>query len=123
MYSNFEYFLTNQMSDVIFSCLNPFSISSLTIFRPNSLFSLKAGIDFDDLEFEDPDKYSGYEAYCLSKLANLLTARKLARKYKGKINTYAVHPGNVKTEIGRNELSLGYRIVETVFFKPFQAGV
>ena len=44
--------------------------------------------------------------------------RKLARKYAGKINTYAVHPGSVKTEISRHMDSAFAKMVLTAV-RPF----
>ena len=61
----------------------------------------KVGIDFDDLSGEK--RYSAWRNYGQSKLANLLFARELARRFEGTARTaYSVHPGVIKTNLGRH---------------------
>ena len=61
----------------------------------------KGGIRFDDLSFEKG--YTGWGAYGQSKLANLLFARSLARKFAGtKQTANAVHPGVIATNLSRH---------------------
>jgi len=61
----------------------------------------KGGIQFDDLSFES--NYTGKTAYGQSKLANLLFARSLARRFEGtKQTANAVHPGVIQTNLGRH---------------------
>ncbi|HTJ85072.1 MAG TPA: SDR family oxidoreductase [Polyangiaceae bacterium] len=61
----------------------------------------KVGIQFDDLTFEGG--YSGTIAYGQSKLANLLFAKALARRFKGtKKTANAVHPGVIATNLARH---------------------
>jgi len=63
------------------------------------------GIRFDDITFEA--KYSMAAAYGQSKLANILHARELDRRYRSAgVHAYAVHPGLVRTRIGRDGDSL-----------------
>lgn len=63
------------------------------------------GIRFDDISFES--KYSMAAAYGQSKLANILHARELDRRYRSRgVHAYAVHPGLVRTRIGRDGDSL-----------------
>jgi WW domain-containing oxidoreductase len=60
-----------------------------------------AGIQFDDLTFEKG--YRPWGAYGQSKLANLLFARSLARRFAGTRQTAnAVHPGVIVTNLGRH---------------------
>ncbi|XP_047538778.1 retinol dehydrogenase 12-like [Vanessa atalanta] len=63
------------------------------------------GINFDDLNYEKR-QYSAAEAYSQSKLANVLFSRELAAKLKENnimgINTYSLHPGVIRTELGRH---------------------
>lgn len=60
-----------------------------------------AGIQFDDLTFEK--NYRPWRAYGQSKLANLLFARSLARRFAGTAQTAnAVHPGVIATNLGRH---------------------
>ena len=70
----------------------------------------KEGIRFDDITFAS--KYSSTAAYGQSKLANILHARELDRRHRSQgVHAYAVHPGLVKTRIGRDGDSLLTTIV------------
>lgn len=83
-----------------------------------------------NINFEDPNyktrNYNSAEAYSQSKLANVLFSRELANKLKEHniegINTYSLHPGVIKTELGRhlNEtLFRGARGIIGFFLSPF----
>lgn len=64
-------------------------------------WSPPSGIDFDDLTLEK--SYSPNRAYGQSKLANLLFARGLSRRFSGTEKTAnAVHPGVIHTNLGRH---------------------
>lgn len=55
-------------------------------------------IDFADLH--NSRNYGGYQAYCDSKLANVLFALALARRLRGtRVTSNAVHPGTVASDI------------------------
>jgi len=61
-------------------------------------------IDFDDLNWRTR-AYSSMGAYGQSKLANILFAKKLARRETllgSGVTTYSLHPGIVKTELSRH---------------------
>lgn len=59
------------------------------------------GIQFDDLSFEH--NYSPNRAYGQSKLANLLFAKSLARRFEGSARfAAAVHPGVIATNLARH---------------------
>ncbi len=59
------------------------------------------GIDFDDLD--GSRRYKPWRNYGQSKLANLLVARELARRFAGTGRTAnAVHPGVIHTNLGRH---------------------
>jgi len=59
------------------------------------------GIDFDDLD--GSRRYKSWRNYGQSKLANLLVARELARRFQGSARTAnAVHPGVIHTGLGRH---------------------
>jgi WW domain-containing oxidoreductase len=61
----------------------------------------KVGIELDNLSGERG--YSPWKAYGQSKLANLLFVKQLAKRLSGtKVTANAVHPGVIKTELGRS---------------------
>ncbi len=61
----------------------------------------KEGIRFDDLGAER--RYGAWPSYGQSKLANLLFAKELARRFAGTRRTAnAVHPGVIRTNLGRH---------------------
>ena len=61
----------------------------------------REGIEFDNLSGEKG--YQAWRAYGQSKMANLLFARELARRLAGTGRTAnAVHPGVIKTNLGRH---------------------
>jgi NAD(P)-dependent dehydrogenase (short-subunit alcohol dehydrogenase family) len=61
----------------------------------------KATLDFDDLQGER--RYRGWQAYCRSKLANVLFTYELARRLADKgVTANALHPGWVATGFGGN---------------------
>ncbi|XP_068161374.1 retinol dehydrogenase 13-like [Antennarius striatus] len=67
-----------------------------------SLIHLIGQIDFDDLNWEKK-KFDTKQAYCQSKLANVLFTRELAKRLQGTgVTVNAVHPGVVATELGRH---------------------
>jgi len=60
-----------------------------------------ATLDFDDLQGER--RYRGWQAYCRSKLANILFTYELARRVAGTgVTANALHPGWVATAFGGN---------------------
>ena len=84
----------------------------------------KGGIRFDDLSFEKG--YTGWGAYGQSKLANLLFARSLARKFAGtKRTTNAVHPGVIATNLTRHMnvfARVGFPIASAIALKSVPEG-
>ena len=67
------------------------------------------GIRWDDVMLSNG--YTGLRAYDQSKLANILFSRELARRARVEgraLNSYAVHPGSVATEIVRDSGPLSY---------------
>jgi NAD(P)-dependent dehydrogenase (short-subunit alcohol dehydrogenase family) len=61
----------------------------------------KEGIQFDNLSGEK--EYTGFRAYGQSKLANVLFANELAKRFAGTGKTaYSVHPGGIATNLGRH---------------------
>jgi NAD(P)-dependent dehydrogenase (short-subunit alcohol dehydrogenase family) len=61
----------------------------------------KGGIQFDNLSGEKG--YTAWGAYGQSKIANILFAKELARRFAGtKKTANAVHPGVIRTNLGRH---------------------
>ena len=59
--------------------------------------------ELEDLNWETR-KFSGWRAYGDSKLMNVLFARELSRRLAGEgVVAHALHPGIVKTELGRDQ--------------------
>jgi retinol dehydrogenase-12 len=60
-------------------------------------------IDWSVLERRTAPKRSGFRDYAVTKLMNVLHAKELARRLAGSaVTTYAVHPGGVRSNIGRS---------------------
>jgi NAD(P)-dependent dehydrogenase (short-subunit alcohol dehydrogenase family) len=73
----------------------------------------KGGIDFDNLDGKKGYKAWGF--YGQSKMANLLFARELARRFSPSGQTaYGVHPGVILTNLNRNMGSMALTIYNTV---------
>jgi NAD(P)-dependent dehydrogenase (short-subunit alcohol dehydrogenase family) len=62
---------------------------------------------FDFEKINDPAAYGSYSQYAISKGANILFTKALARRLKDSPNIYvnAIHPGVVATELGRYMVS------------------
>lgn len=61
----------------------------------------RGGIDFDNLD--GSKGYSSFGAYGRSKIANILFAKSLARRFRGtKRTANSVHPGVIDTNLARN---------------------
>jgi NAD(P)-dependent dehydrogenase (short-subunit alcohol dehydrogenase family) len=81
------------------------------------------GVDFDDLD--GSRRYRPWRNYGQSKLANLLMARELGRRFEGSGRTAnAVHPGVINTNLGRHSslTSMGFAIASPLFLKSIPQG-
>jgi len=68
-----------------------------------------ARIDFDDLQ--STGRYNGMRVYGMSKLANILFTRILARRLQGTgVTATCLHPGFVRSQIGRGIEGVGRSI-------------
>lgn len=77
---------------------------------------IEGKIDLDDLHYEKRE-YSPTEAYCQSKLANVLHALDLARRLEGtNVSAFSVHPGWIRSNLVRGALM---KFVQNVLLKPF----
>lgn len=84
----------------------------------------KGGIEFDNLTGEKG--YSAWTAYGQSKIANLLFAKELARRFQGSKKTaYAIHPGVIPTNLGRhmNPIAMAiFGLSKHLFLKSIEQG-
>ncbi|EFN78522.1 Retinol dehydrogenase 11 [Harpegnathos saltator] len=90
-----------------------------------------SNINFDDINLEK--SYSPLKGYAQSKLMNVLFTKELARRLKEAnitgINVYSLHPGAIKTELGRhidamsNVIKFGFHWIVQPFFKTPEQGV
>ncbi|XP_068088274.1 retinol dehydrogenase 13-like [Hyperolius riggenbachi] len=72
------------------------------IINVSSLAHVLGDIDFEDLNWEKR-KYNTKEAYCQSKLANILFTNELAKRLQGSgVTTNSLHPGVASTDLGRH---------------------
>lgn len=84
----------------------------------------RGGVDFDDLGAER--SYQPWTAYGQSKLANLLFAKELSRRFSGTRRTAnAVHPGVIRTNLGRHMggvMDFFFGLASAVAFKDVPQG-
>ena len=72
------------------------------IIQVNSEGHRFGGLDLDDLNWEHR-RYNGYRGYGASKIAQLLTTWEFADRLQGTgVTINAMHPGDVRTNIGNN---------------------
>jgi NAD(P)-dependent dehydrogenase (short-subunit alcohol dehydrogenase family) len=81
----------------------------------------RGGMHFDDLQSET--RYQGMEAYCRSKLANILFIRQLAQRLDGSgVTANAAHPGWVRSRFGMDGDTKAGASVGMYVLRPFQIG-
>ena len=77
------------------------------------------GMRFEDLQSEKG--YKAMEAYCRSKLANILFTRELAKRLAGTgVTANAVHPGPVRSGFGMDGDLTGFMGVGMRLVRPFE---
>jgi len=75
-------------------------------------FAPREGIPFDNLSGEE--NYSGFRAYGVSKLSNVLMANELNKRLSNTNATaHSLHPGGIRTNLGRH-LGIGTVIAFTI---------
>ena len=79
------------------------------------------GMHFDDLQ--SAHAYKGMDAYCRSKLANVLFVRELSKRNAGSgVTANAAHPGWVRSRFGMDGDTTGATGFGMVLMRPFQIG-
>ena len=98
-------FCVNHLASFLFTrLLLPRMLESAParIIQVNSQGHRFGGLDLDDLNW-DRRRYRGLQGYGASKVAQLLTVWELADRLKGTgVTINAMHPGDVRTNIGMN---------------------
>ncbi|MDQ2084495.1 SDR family oxidoreductase [Xanthobacteraceae bacterium Astr-EGSB] len=84
----------------------------------------RASLDLDDLQTEKG--YTGWLAYCRSKLANILFTRALARRLDGTgVSAHCLHPGFVASgfgDDGKGVFRFGFGLAKRLFAIPVDEG-
>ena len=80
------------------------------VINVSSLASLSGNIHWDDLMLEKG--YTMWKAYSQSKLANVIFANEFNRRFESKgVKAVSLHPGSVRTEIGRAYKKLIFKVL------------
>jgi len=78
-------------------------------------------VDFDDLQ--KARAYSGFRAYTDSKFALVLLSYEQARRWQGTgISVNALHPGRIRTNLGKGEYPPGAGLFKLLFFRSPERG-
>ncbi|MDO9085221.1 MAG: SDR family NAD(P)-dependent oxidoreductase [Anaerolineaceae bacterium] len=100
-----EVFAVNHLASFLFTRLlleRMIESAPSRIIQVNSQGHRFGGLDLEDLNW-GTRRFNGYKAYGASKVAQLLTMWELADQLEGSgVTINAVHPGEVKTNIGMN---------------------
>jgi WW domain-containing oxidoreductase len=121
-------FLTNHIGHFILvtGLLDQLSKTGRVVMLSSSAHQMapSGGIQFDDVTFEK--NYKPWTAYGQSKLANLLFARSLAKRFAGTEKTAnAVHPGVIATNLGRHMgvmARVGFPLANAIALKNVHEG-
>jgi NAD(P)-dependent dehydrogenase (short-subunit alcohol dehydrogenase family) len=109
------FYLTNLLVDRL-RANAPARIVSVTSVGHHAAFK---GMRFNDLQSEKG--YEGMEAYCRSKLANVLFTRQLAERLgPDGVTANAAHPGWVRSSFGMDGDTTGFTGVGMRAMRPFQ---
>ena len=110
-------FAVNHLASFLFTRLlldTLISNAPARIIQVNSQGHRFGGLDIDDLDWEHR-RYKGLKSYGASKIAQLLTVWEFADRLKDTgVTVNAVHPGEVRTNIGMNN-ELLYRLYKRYF--------
>ncbi len=114
-----HFVLTNELKDLLVA-----GAPSRVVNVSSSMHLRVKSMNWDDLMFDEG--WKGFRAYSHSKLANVLFSNELARRWKDLgITSNAVHPGNVRSRITRNNALLNFlhrSSIARVFILPEEAG-
>ncbi|KAL1493224.1 hypothetical protein ABEB36_011317 [Hypothenemus hampei] len=119
------HFGTNHLGHFLFTLLLlPKIIQSAParIVNVSALLHQRGSMNFEDLNYKKRS-YNSLEAYCQSKLANVLFSRELAQRLKenniSDVTVYSLHPGVINTDLGRH-IKTTYRVLFTTLWGLFK---
>ncbi|XP_076592082.1 dehydrogenase/reductase SDR family member 13-like [Chaetodon auriga] len=111
-----HFLLTNLLLDRLKEC------EPSRVVNVSSMGHQYGTIDFDCLNTQkalgmDASFKEVFKVYCDSKLCNVLFNHELAKRLKGtKVTCYSLHPGAIKSDLGRNSLTLQMAVPLVYFF-------
>jgi NAD(P)-dependent dehydrogenase (short-subunit alcohol dehydrogenase family) len=112
-------FCVNHLASFLFTSL---LIDRMTLSAPSRVIQVNSeghrfgGLDLDDLDWEKRH-YTGLKGYGASKIAQLLTVWEFADRLRGTgVTINAMHPGDVRTNIGGNNGPL-YRLFKNTIIR------
>jgi NAD(P)-dependent dehydrogenase (short-subunit alcohol dehydrogenase family) len=113
-------FCVNHLVSFLFTCLlidRMKESAPARIIQVNSEGHRFGGLDLEDINWKKR-RYNGYRSYGASKTAQLLTVWEFADILKGSgVTINAMHPGDVKTNIGNNNGWL-YKLFYRLLIRP-----
>ena len=88
------------LTDLLLDTLKASAPARIVNLASHGYLMAPEGLDWEDLQSQRA--FDGFRVYGHSKLANIYFTRELARRLEGTgVTANAVHPGHVKTELGR----------------------
>ncbi|KAF7296698.1 Short-chain dehydrogenase/reductase family protein [Mycena chlorophos] len=73
------------------------------VFVASAVHPYGPGVDLATLKTPDANKYTAPNAYIEAKAANVLTASELARRAKGALHAFSLHPGIIMTNMNETD--------------------
>ena len=119
-------FFTNHVGHfmLVTGLLDQLAEDARVVLVSSQLYRRSYGIPFDDLSGEK--WYHPWTAYAHSKLANILFARQLAKRFAGsKATANAIHPGVIRTNLGRSMPAFSnavFALVSPILLKSIPQG-
>jgi NAD(P)-dependent dehydrogenase (short-subunit alcohol dehydrogenase family) len=110
-----HFLLTELLHDVLKASV-PCRIVCVSSVAHAGMLNRAATIDFDDLNFEKRE-YDAVAAYCQSKLAIVIYARHLAKRFDGSgVSVFSTHPGWIRSNLIRHSMPPW---IQNVLMRPF----
>jgi WW domain-containing oxidoreductase len=119
-------FFTNHVGHfmLVTGLLDQLADDARVVVVSSALYKKAQGIPFDNLSGEKG--YHPWTAYAYSKLANILFAKQLAKRFAGtKRTANAIHPGVIRTNLGRSMPAFSnavFALVSPILLKSIPQG-